>query len=162
MQSRLPATVIATSALLALGLGIAAVSSGHVATPQRAGRGGIARQRRSFPCQWTWSIEPGFFPGYIDAGNSASCSGISGSLTLSTRLQEWSRHRRGWKTVRRQRHTWHHLGRSRWTEVRKRCDNGKYRAKFSWVLRQSGGAISRKTLRKGAVVAPVGCRLTLG
>jgi hypothetical protein len=153
--------VIASSALLALGLGVAAVPTG-TAAPRGAGRGGIARQRRSFPCQWTWTIQPGFFPGYVNAGNSADCGGISGSLTLSTRLQEWSQHRRGWKTVRSQKHTWHHLGRNHFTEVRKRCDNGKYRAKFRWILHQSGGAISRKSLRKGAVVAPVGCRLTIG
>ena len=137
---------LAVSALIALGLGAATASNGHAAAPGRHGGDSTARARRSFPCLW----------------NAASCSGISGTLTLSTRLQEWSRHRKGWKTVRRQKHSWHHLGRRRWTEVRKRCDNGKYRAKFAWTLRQGGGVISRKTLRKGAVVAPVGCRLTLG
>ncbi len=154
---------VALAAFVMLSIGVAATANATQADVAQLDGSGVADASESFPCQWTWSIQPGILTGFIVAGNSANCTGIHGSLTLSTRLQEWNRAHRRWKTVRTQRKTWHHLGTTRSSGVQKRCDNGKYRAKFRWKLRDtSGRRLAHLALTKGAVVAPVGCRLTLG
>ncbi len=154
---------VALAASVVLSVGVAATANATQANVRQLDGPGIAGASKSFPCQWTWSIQPGILTGFIVAGNSASCAGIHGSLTLSTRLQEWNRAHKRWKTVRTQRKTWHHLGTTRSSGVQKRCDNGKYRAKFRWKLRDpSGRRLAHLALTKGAVVAPAGCRFTLG
>ena len=99
---------------------------------------------------------------FIVAGNQATCSGRRGSLLLSTTLQKWDATAGKWHAVGAQTRVWRALGRTRYTEVRKKCDNGKYRALFTWVLRNtSGRAVSRLGLTTRSLVAPQGCTITI-
>jgi hypothetical protein len=119
-------------------------------------------QRERFPCSWHWSVQPGLPAGFIVAGNNASCYGRRGSLLLSTTLQEWDATAAKWHAVRAQTKVWRALGTSHSTGVQKKCDNGRYRAIFTWILRNtSGRAVSRLGLTTRSVVAPQGCTITI-
>jgi hypothetical protein len=135
-------------ACLLIMLGLAAVST------QAA-----ARSSGRFACAWRYSLFDGRRAGYVTAGNNATCNGQRGSLTLSTRLQEWNASTHRWRTVRFRHRTWTNLETRRSIEVAKRCDGGRYRATFMWLLRRDSRTM-RHLARKGPIVAPVGCRIS--
>jgi hypothetical protein len=136
---------------------MAAILAGVLLAPTAS-----AQLRSSFACPWRWSVQPGLPTNFIVAGNQATCSGRSGSLLLSTTLQEWDATAGKWHAVGAQTRVWRALGKRHYTEVRKKCDNGKYRALFTWVLRNtSGRAVSRLGLTTRSVFAPKGCTITI-
>ncbi len=111
---------------------------------------------------WHWSVQAGLPANFIVAGNQATCSGRRGSLLLSTTLQEWDATAGRWHAVGAQTRVWRALGTRHYTRVQKKCDNGKYRALFTWVLRNtSGRAVSRLGLTTRSLVAPQGCTITI-
>lgn len=121
-----------------------------------------ARPGTGFACSWNWSLTDGLRRGYVVSGNSAVCGERSGSLALSTRLQEWDAAELRWRTAGLERRAWSDLGPHHFVEVVRRCDGGRYRAEFSWVLRSGGRVVSRLALTKGPITAPVGCQIRLG
>jgi N-acetylglutamate synthase/N-acetylornithine aminotransferase len=48
-----------------------------------------ARSRSLLVCHWNFSLDDGVRATYVTAGNSTTCTGRRGALTLSSRLQEW-------------------------------------------------------------------------
>jgi hypothetical protein len=119
-----------------------------------------ARSGGRFGCGWNWSLAAGVRTHYVTAGNSATCGGQRASLTLSTRLQEWNPAAQEWRTVRFRRRTWTNLHGRRAVEVGRRCDGGRYRATFTWLVQTHGAVLSQLALTKGPRRAPVGCRHT--
>jgi hypothetical protein len=120
-----------------------------------------ARGRPTFACSWAWTLQDGFRPDYVTSGDSASCAVRHGSLVLSTRLEEWDASAHTWRTARFQRHTWTNLKHRHGTIADKRCDGGRYRARFTWQLRSGGTVVSHLAITKGPITAPVSCGATV-
>jgi hypothetical protein len=136
---------------LLIALGVAAAST------QAA-----ARSRARFVCRWNFSLDDGVRATYVTAGNSTTCTGERGALTLRSRLQEWDPTTRKWRTAKSRRRTWTRLNGHRYVRAAKRCDGGRYRAEFTSILRHDGRVLIQKSLQKGPISAPVGCKITLG
>jgi hypothetical protein len=141
-------------ACLLVTLGLAALGTRAAARTSVATAG--------FACTWSYSLYDGLRANFVTAGNNATCVGQRGSLTLSTRLQEWDVSTHKWRTTQFRHRTWTNLNMRRFTEVARRCDGGRYRAKFTWLLRRDGSVVSHLALRKGPIAAPIGCRIRLG
>ena len=139
-------------------LGCLLVALGLAVLPSQA----VARPAAQFPCTWNYSLYDGLHPNYVTAGNNATCTGQSGSLTLSTRLQERDTTTQQWRTVRFHQQSWTSIGTRRYTEVATKCDGGRYRAKFTWLLRRGGRIAAHLALDEGPINAPIGCKITLG
>ncbi|HKC77386.1 MAG TPA: hypothetical protein VKB70_03255 [Gaiellaceae bacterium] len=121
----------------------------------------VARPGSHFPCTWNYDLYDGLRADYVTAGDNATCAGLSGSLTLSTRLQEWDVTTHEWRTVEFRRRTWTNIDGRRYTEAAKKCDGGRFRAKFGWLLRSGGRIAGHLSLTEGPINAPVGCMITL-
>jgi hypothetical protein len=113
---------------------VVALPSGHAAS--------------SFPCRWSYSLYDGLRPGYVTAGNNATCTGRQGSLTLSVRLLKLDPMTKAWHTVKAQTKTFRHLNSPRFVEVATPCVVASFRAVFRWALRDTRKAIVARHLVK--------------
>ncbi len=77
----------------------------------------------------------------MTVGNSAACSGRSGSLTLSVRLLGRTSPTKPWHVDRARARTFTDLRHNRYLVLEERCRASTVRAVFGWILRDSGGAV---------------------
>jgi hypothetical protein len=113
----------------------------------------------SFPCRWNWELATNLRQGYAVAGANADCRGRPGSLTISVRLQRQDPATHAWRTLKADTRLFHDLRKNRYVQVAKRCASAapvKYRARLSWILRGTGGAVvARLSYTAGPVT--LGC-----
>ena len=93
--------------------------------------------------------------GYVTGGENADCTGLHGTLTLSTQLYRWIPPTAKWRLDRTQTRSWQNPVGERFVEIAERCAIGQARATFNWVIRNPGGAvIAHKTIRTSSVADP--------
>ena len=93
--------------------------------------------------------------GYVTGGENADCTGLQGTLTLSTQLYRWIPPAARWRLDHTQTRSWQNPVGNRFVETAERCAIGKARATFNWVIRDTRGAvIAHKTIRTPSVADP--------
>jgi hypothetical protein len=109
----------------------------------------------TFPCRWNYDMYVGLHLGYLTGGESADCTGVHGTLTLSAELFRWTPSTGKWRLDTTKRHAWSNPRGNHYVEFSQRCARGRVRAVFNWLLRdQSGHTLSINTIRTAPVADP--------